>query len=713
MLQEYKKYDGKEFYLNILINKLLIDKFKLIKYSHIIFHEILSKYVSGKNIFIDEITNYENDSFLKIMKENLFLIDSKTQQYLEEIILEVFETKFNAYFMGYQYYNQTKNKEFGRNEIYEILTGKENYRRFINCIKLLEDQNGALNSERFIPNIFYSAYIKSYLYQFIYYLDYQFRNNKDNKIEENESDENKEKDEDENENENENEYQNEMIKIEQEHGQENNKCENFPNGNSYKEEEEAMEENEVVNEEEINSDIYKYNDKVLISEEKEQDDYEWLSFKIHIRNKGVNDKISKNEIFFDNFEPIMNIRDDIDYYIKKIINAIRGENNEDIKSRTRKVIEIYTFRLIYNFLNKNYNKFKKYDFKLLTYRSNFTDKESIEEENPKFIDFCRNTIEDFINIPDETPKEVIEEQNFYTHSLLCIRLVGRASLKAGIISQIDYKSTWHYLTEKLKFKKFNIDLKIEDIILSFDIIDELSNNLKIMLSQEKIFKIDLRENNFKHIGILIYALRLCFHSFTIDNGFKTNFYSRLLDPNGDLFSLLSSHYIPGSFRGEKGIDIINDYKNIKQNDNEFRANNVDKEFQIKPLTLAILKFLFNSHLLFATLLRKSEDEYYIYYSTFNPLYKIFDIWEKLYKLIPGTENNKVEIFLNRINKDIAKMYNKCQNLEEENNRTIFENIFDNYINECIRDYDYFKLIYYNSSIKAIIQEDNYPFIQII
>ena len=59
------------------------------------------------------------------------------------------------------------------------------------------------------------------------------------------------------------------------------------------------------------------------------------------------------------------------------------------------------------------------------------------------------------------------------------------------------------------------------------------------------------------------------------------------------------------------------------------------------------------------------------------------------------------------------MYNKCQNLKEENNRTIFENNFDNYINECIKDYDYFKLIYYNSSIKAIIQEDNYPLIQII
>ena len=232
----------------------------------------------------------------------------------------------------------------------------------------------------------------------------------------------------------------------------------------------------------------------------------------------------------------------------------------------------------------------------------------------------------------------------------------------------------------------------------------------MMLSQEKLFKIDSKQNIYKHIGILIYALRLCFHSFTIDNGFKTNFYSRLLDPNGDLFSLLSSHYIPGSFRGEKGIDIINTYNinEVKENNNEIGANNADKKFQIKPLTLTILKFLFNSHLLFAALLRKSEDEYYIYYSTFNPLNKIFDLWEKLYKLIPGTENNKVEIFLNRINKDIAKMYNKCQNLEEEKNRTIFENNFDNYINECIKDYDYFKLIYYNSSIKAIIQEDNYP-----
>ena len=130
------------------------------------------------------------------------------------------------------------------------------------------------------------------------------------------------------------------------------------------------------------------------------------------------------------------IFDDINNF-KKIISAIRGENDEDNISRVTKVLEIYTFRLIYYFLNKNYKKFKEYNFnsKYLTYIENFTGKESIEEENPKFFDFCGKSIEDFINISDITPNETVEQQNFYTHSLLSIKLVGRASLKKGFISK--------------------------------------------------------------------------------------------------------------------------------------------------------------------------------------------------------------------------------------------------------------------------------------
>ena len=87
-----------------------------------------------------------------------------------------------------------------------------------------------------------------------------------------------------------------------------------------------------MKEEEIDLDIYKYNDKVFISEEKEQDDYEWLSFKMQIRNKGDNDKKSKNKELNDNFEEKVKICEKKDYYIEKIIKAIRRENNEDIKS---------------------------------------------------------------------------------------------------------------------------------------------------------------------------------------------------------------------------------------------------------------------------------------------------------------------------------------------------------------------------------------------
>ena len=55
-----------------------------------------------------------------------------------------------------------------------------------------------------------------------------------------------------------------------------------------------------------------------------------------------------------------------------------------------------------------------------------------------------------------------------------------------------------------------------------------------------------------------------------------------------------------------------------------------------------------------------------------------------------------------------KKYNQCKNLQEENDRNVFENNFNNYINECLEDYENFKLIYFDNSMKAIIQEDNYP-----
>ena len=412
------------------------------------------------------------------------------------------------------------------------------------------------------------------------------------------------------------------------------------------------------------------------------------------------------------------------YFINEIIKAIRGKNNEDINSPTRKVLEIYTFRLIYYFLNKDYKKFKHYDFdsKLLTYRKNFTGKESIEEENPKFLDFCGKSIEDFINIPDETPKEIVEEQNFYTHSLLSIKVVGKAASRNGFISNEDYIDIWNYFIDKLKKKRFNVDLKIEDIILMYDMIDDLSVNLKNMISNEKKLFLFNSNNNFvneynnKYIGIIIYILRICFHSFTIENGFLNYFYSKLINPNNNnnkiIINLINNSFIPGFTRGKKGIEKLKmeDLKN--KNDFTIIINNIENEVQIRPLTIIILKILFYSHLLFAILTLKLNNKLFIdLYSTiekFTCFKIIFELWEKLYELIPGTENNKVEIFLNRINKDIVKIYKQCQNLKTENERNIFENNFNNYINECIEDYEYFKLIYYNKSIKAIIQEDNYP-----
>ena len=73
--------------------KILENK-SLLKVSQLLFHEILSQYFNGTEIIFDKITNYNTDDyFLKL------ICTYSNSLYLEQILLEVFESKFNAHFM--------------------------------------------------------------------------------------------------------------------------------------------------------------------------------------------------------------------------------------------------------------------------------------------------------------------------------------------------------------------------------------------------------------------------------------------------------------------------------------------------------------------------------------------------------------------------------------------------------------------------------------
>ena len=139
--------------------------------------------------------------------------------------------------------------------------------------------------------------------------------------------------------------------------------------------------------------------------------------------------------------------------IKDIVNILTNGNNEEFKSREAKVMEIYSFRILLDYLNKNFNDFKNYKFeeKGLTYKKSFKNEDTFDDQIPKIIEFCGRTIEDFLNSKGDTPLENDEEQNFYINSFESIEIVSFALSENGIsLNANDYKEIWDYFRSHLK-----------------------------------------------------------------------------------------------------------------------------------------------------------------------------------------------------------------------------------------------------------------------
>ena len=592
LVQEYKKYYQDNKILDVLM-RILEDKalLNLLKVSQLLFHEILSKYFQGTELNFDIIKNYNTDDyFLKLISKYSNSI------YIEQILLEVFESIFNAHFMSYtnEINNTIKYEDLSNEQAEQLLKGK-NLENFKLCIQLLEDKNIRESNERFLPNIVYCAYIKSYFYQFISYI--------------------------------------------------------FKKAN----------------------------------------------------------------------QPID---------VKDIVNSLTNGNNEEFKSKETKVMEIYSFRILLNYLNKNFNDFKNYNFdeKCLTYKNSFKDSNTFEDQIPKIIDFCGRTIEDFINSHQDTPLENEEEQNFYINSFLSIKIVSKAISENGIsINANSYKEIWDYFHKHLLTKQLNIIYNNNDIFLNYCLSDVLIKELKSKLSNDSFqlgsFKNDqnLSHLNNKTLGIIIYIIRFCLHSYTIQGGYQKNgktekyFYSRLInyDSDEDIINFINSCFIPGRLNQNAGIQKI-DLNTFILNNNDINNNIMNEEPKLELISILMMRFIFYSHLFFRSLLGKINDNTFSNnYSTnegYTCLKMLISLWEKLNSndIIPGNESNKVEIFLNRVNKEIVKEYKLCKDFDNKDNVKIFEESFNKYIIKCRNEYEYFKLIYVDKTMKAIIQENNFP-----
>ena len=83
------------------------------------------------------------------------------------------------------------------------------------------------------------------------------------------------------------------------------------------------------------------------------------------------------------------------YDLDKIFKIIKG------KSKFRRVIQIYVFRLIYNNINENnFEEFKKFDVKNDIYKSfvnEFLEEYSFDDPPYQLIFYCKKIFEDFFN----------------------------------------------------------------------------------------------------------------------------------------------------------------------------------------------------------------------------------------------------------------------------------------------------------------------------
>jgi len=263
--------------------------------------------------------------------------------------------------------------------------------------------------------------------------------------------------------------------------------------------------------------------------------------------------------------------------------------------------------------------------------------------------------------------------------------------------------------------------------LNYYLVDILIKELKNKLSNNEFglgsFKNDqdLSHLNNTTLGMIIYIIRFCLHSYTIKGGYDKDgkkekfFYSKIIDYNSseDINNFISSCFIPGRLNQEAGIQRI-DLNAFLLNDND-NANNIsNEEPKIEIISILMMRFIFYSHLFFRSLLGKLDN------NTFSNIYSITDgyscfrmlisLWEKLNSndYIPGNETNKLEIFFNRVNKGIANEYKLCKDFTNKENVKKFEESFNKYIIKCRNEYTYFKLIYVDKTMKAIIQQNNFP-----
>ena len=250
--------------------------------------------------------------------------------------------------------------------------------------------------------------------------------------------------------------------------------------------------------------------------------------------------------------------------IKQIIEIIENIKNENFS----KVIKIYIFKLIYSYMNNNYEKFTKFDFKKAGLNFNNEFPSLIKDEKQKQMltyFFIPLDEDDYTHYSEALQKfENIQKNKFkngptqLNYSLPLMDIFINITLNR-VIS--DY--SLNYSSDNIEYKNFFSFVK-PLLDANSNITDDFKK-LLCLFYDESIYSKKLRpklikENDIIDLNIfemILYGFKLCTNTLNNEDGDNTGIYSSFFKIKG--IELINKLYIPG-------IDIVEDYHLVSLND---------------------------------------------------------------------------------------------------------------------------------------------------
>ena len=238
--------------------------------------------------------------------------------------------------------------------------------------------------------------------------------------------------------------------------------------------------------------------------------------------------------------------------LKNIMNFII----EGISNSFSRVIKIYIFKLFYNFMDKNFEEFKVYDFKgsFVEFLKEFDS--ATDDNNDSFLTYFFLPLDDddYSKYSQEIKLfDMCQKNNFKVATNDLAKLINEFGLDIfltvsinKIISNLGIKT---YIIDKEEYSNFSsfikslldsndlLTFKLKKLLYLFYDIDTYRSKTKKLLENEN------GEINQKIFEIILYGFRLCIN--TMDNKENENkyLYKSLLEKN--YIEAIEKSYIPG------------------------------------------------------------------------------------------------------------------------------------------------------------------------